>query len=164
MRNNGRHTYKRGDVVYVDHLHTDKSNLIRYDPHPDKDGRTWCRVEGKARRMLILRRCWRLLVDTAHTDEPSDPKRCVWYRVETQVAYWVLSLQSEAPPGQHEPLRIEVDRGKTSYVVHAPLCYPAKSVSHGPNQHVHSVEDWMLGEIEKAVGLHKLGLPDNYRA
>ncbi len=163
MNSNGR-TYGRGDVVYIHHLHADNQKLIQHDAYPDTDGRTWCRVEGKARRMLVLRRCWRLLVDTAHTDEPNDPKRCVWYRVETQVAYWVLSLQSEPPPGQHEPLRIEVDRGKTSYVVHGPLCYPANSVSHHPNQRVHRVEAWVLGAIEKAVGLHKLGLPDNYRA
>jgi hypothetical protein len=79
-----RRLFRAGEVVYFHHLHT-RHDLIRHDPRPDGDGRSWCRVEGKPRPMLVLRRCRRLLVDTAtSTGEPSGTNQCVWYRVETR--------------------------------------------------------------------------------
>lgn len=162
MRNNGR-PFRAGEVVYFHHLHAEP-RLIKHDSHPDADGRSWCRVEGKPRPMLVLRRCRRLLVDTARsTDEPSGTNQCVWYRVETRMGYWVLSLSSSAPPGPHQHYPNLVEHGRDSFVGLEPLCYPAESVCHRPNQHVHAVEERLFGMIEKAVGLRALGCRD-YRA
>jgi hypothetical protein len=67
MGNDGRRClFRSGEVVYFHHLHT-RYDLIKHELHSDGDGRSWCRVEGKPRPMLILRRCRRLLVDTARS-------------------------------------------------------------------------------------------------
>ena len=155
--------YQRGEVIYVHHLHTNP-RLIRHDARADGAGRSWCRVEGKARPMLILRRCRRLIVDTARsTGELSGTNQCVWYRVETRVGYWVLSLSSSAPPGPHRCYPSLVQRGKDSYVDFEPLCYPAESVCQRPNEQVYTVDERVLGLIEKEIGMRALGCPD-YRA
>jgi hypothetical protein len=163
MRGDGLRFFRPGEVVYFHHLHT-RHDLVKHDPHPDADGRSWCRVEGKPRPMLILRRCRRLLVDTARsTDQPSGTNQCVWYRVETRTGYWVLSLTSKAPPGLHGHYPNLVEHGKDSFVGLEPLCYPAESVCHGPSQPVRTVDDRVFGMIEKAAGLSALGC-SHYRA
>lgn len=163
MGNDSRRFFRSGEVVYFHHLHT-RHDLIEYDLHPDGEGRSWCRVEGKPRPMLILRRCRRLLVDTAtSTGEPSGTNQCVWYRVETRIGYWVLSLTSKAPPGPYRYYPNLAEHGKDSFVALGPVCYPAESVCHRPNQPVPSVENRVFGMIEKEIGLNALGL-GHYRA
>lgn len=161
MKNNGC-TYEPGNVVYFHHLHM-RPDRVKHDPYRDKNGRTWCRVEGKARRMLILRRCLRPLFDTARiTNEPSGTNQCVWYKVETRgVGYWVLSLSSKAPPQKYLRCPDLVDRGKVSFVDLAPVCYPAESVCQYPDQRPHAVEERLFGMIIKEIGLRALGCPDN---
>ena len=163
MKSDGGRCFRAGEIVYFHHLHT-QPKFIEHDPNPDTAGRSWCRVEGKPRPMLILRRCLRLLVDTAtNTREPSGTNQCVWYRVETRMGYWVLSLTSKAPPDGHRHCPNLVEHGKDSFVGLDPLCYPAESVCHGPNQPVRTVEKHTFELIVKVTGFRALGC-DDYRA
>jgi len=81
------------------------------------------------------------------------------------MGYWVLSLTSKAPPDGHRhwPCPNLVEHEKDSFAGLDPLCYPAESVCHGPNQPVRTVQDRLFGMIEKEIGLRGLGCHD-YRA
>lgn len=151
--------FRPGELVFIEHLHTEP-NRVRHETGSDAKGRTWCKVEGKARRMIILRECWRLIVEDAeNTRELSGVNECVWYRVETRRGYWVLSVAS-TPPRDRGYIRCPglIHPSKDSYVTLEPVCYPTDSISHGLHQRVDSIPKEALEAIYKELGMRVLGL------
>ncbi len=158
--NRSRRIYYRGSVVYFHHLHIDK--VSKRSLRPDDEGDFCCEVEGKARRMLILRRCWWLRFDTAvNTNRPSGTNECVSYEIKARPGYWVLSLRSECPQGREkEHLSLEkgvLDIGKPTVVELKPVCYPSEIVAHGETQCVQRFPEWLFEHIEKEIMFRTLG-------
>ena len=159
--NRSRRKYDRRSVVYFHHLHIDKVKNLSLSP--DDEGNYRCEVEGKARRMLILRRCLRLRLDTAvNTNRPSDKNDCVWYEVKARPGYWVLSLTSKCPPGRENeylPLGKGVlDKDRPTFVDLKPVCYPSEIVSHGEKQWVQELDEELFKHIEKEIMFRTLGI------
>jgi hypothetical protein len=147
-------------VVYFHHLHVEKANKLSRPP--DDEGNDCWEVEGKARRMLILKRClwWRF--DTAvNTNRPSGTNECLWYVVKARPGYLVLSLTSHCPPSRkNEHLCLGkgvLDIGEPTFVELKPVCYPSEIVCHGEGQRVHKLNETLFEHIEKEIMFRNLG-------
>lgn len=158
MRSNDyRNNYKQGDVVYFHHLHTGSKD-IKHQPQRSESDRWWCLVEGKARRMIIFRTCWRFIVNTAQdTGVPSGNNECVLYHVESQNGYLVLSLQSKLSPNFYDAGDI-LNEKQRSYVSLLPVCYTPEMISHGRCQEVKKIDKTIMHELTGLIARAALGM------
>jgi hypothetical protein len=158
--NSTRSPYSQRSIVFFNHLHVDK--VGNHSPRPDDDGNFCCEVEGKPRRMLILRDCLWLRLDTAvNTERPSGKNDCRWYGVKFRPGYLVLSLRSDFPPnGDKEHLCLGkgvIEKDKRTVVELKPICYPREIVCHRDGQQVKFLDNTRFSHIEKELMLRGLG-------
>jgi hypothetical protein len=117
---------KEGDVVDFHHLH----------PHKYKEVGDFLRVEGKPRRLLIVRKCyWLDWSSIQPTNERTLTNDCDWYDVKGHPGYVVLSLVSKCPYGleaiHSKPIKNLLGEGQESVIYYVPVIYPVACYRHG---------------------------------
>lgn len=143
----------------MDHIHRDRGILDK-QPRTDLNTNRFFQVEGKPRRMLIIRRIDRLVLSTAkRLKEPRDGNENIPYEIKSEVGYLVLKIQSKLPstcPTAY--LSFQMEEGKQSYICkNEPISYPAELVCQKPNDKLQKIDNDLLALIEKEVGLANLG-------
>jgi hypothetical protein len=142
--------YRRGQVVYFHHLHSDKKPTRELELA--EKGNYTIDVEGKSRPMLVLGTMFRAKVEKAsNTNQQAGANNCYWYRVEARKGYLVLPITHTYEQG-NLPLDLGlVEPGERSYVELRPFCYPVESICQSSRARVPQLCPVLLMEIEKEL-------------
>ena len=150
---------RRGEARYFHHVYISKTRRLSDRSGNDDQN---LKIEGKPRRMLILKTCfWCDLSSISETDERTETNDCVWYRAKGQPGYLVVPLVSECPKGleawHSTPYSGILDEGKNTVIAYIPAIYPAENCCHGKYQAVKKFSPGIVDDVVKQLGLRGLG-------